>query len=101
MDFIAAADGTVLHGLALIYVLRDLPGIKSFKIMQESLACMRLQLVVDESLFTQKEEDFVKDQFITRLGRGVEIEFEYVAEIPLEKSGKFRYVISNVTAEVG
>ena len=35
-DFVVAADGTVMHGLALIYVVRDLPGIESFKIVQET-----------------------------------------------------------------
>ena len=35
-DFVVAADGTVMHGLALIYVLRDLQGIAAFKIIQES-----------------------------------------------------------------
>ena len=28
-DFVVAADGTVMHGLALIYVLRDLPGVEA------------------------------------------------------------------------
>ena len=36
-DFVVAADGTVMHGLALIYIVRDLPGVKQFKIVQESL----------------------------------------------------------------
>ena len=27
-DFVVAADGTLMHGLALIYVIRDLPGCK-------------------------------------------------------------------------
>lgn len=35
-DFVIAADGTVIHGLALIYILRDLPGVKSFKVIQGS-----------------------------------------------------------------
>lgn len=30
-DFVIATDGTVMHGLALIYILRDLPGVRSFK----------------------------------------------------------------------
>ena len=36
-DFVVAADGTVMHGLALVYVMRDLPSVKAFKIVQESL----------------------------------------------------------------
>ena len=36
-DFVVARDGTVMHGLALIYVLRDLPQVAGFHIVQESL----------------------------------------------------------------
>ena len=44
-DFVVAQDGTVMHGLALIYVLRETPGIASFKIVQESLDRTRVLLV--------------------------------------------------------
>ena len=44
-DFVIAEDGTVMHGLALIYVLRDLPEIASFKIVQESRQQVRVQIV--------------------------------------------------------
>ncbi|MDO8264622.1 MAG: hypothetical protein Q7T21_15560 [Gallionella sp.] len=38
IDFVLAADGTVMHGLSLIYILRDLPGVKSFQVVQETRA---------------------------------------------------------------
>ncbi len=44
-DFVIAADGTVMHGLALIYVVRDLPGIARFKIIQWDLGRTTVQLV--------------------------------------------------------
>ena len=44
-DFVVARDGTVMHGLALIYILRDLPQVAGFKIMQESLDLTRVQVV--------------------------------------------------------
>ena len=47
-DFVVAADGTVMHGLALIYVVRDLPGVESFKIVQETAQRTRVQLVVND-----------------------------------------------------
>ena len=47
-DFVIAQDGTVLHGLALIYVLRDIEGIESFKIVQESLDKTKIQIVKNE-----------------------------------------------------
>src|SRR6185312_10756051 len=44
-DFVVAADGTVMHGLALIYLLRDMQGLESFKIVQESRARVRVLIV--------------------------------------------------------
>ena len=44
-DFVVARDGTVMHGLALIYILRDLPQVAGFKIVQETLDRTRVQVV--------------------------------------------------------
>ncbi|MBN9132064.1 MAG: phenylacetate--CoA ligase family protein [Nitrosospira multiformis] len=94
-DFVVAQDGTVMHGLALIYILRDLPEIRSFKIIQESLATIRV-CVVTESGLTSETAAKIEWEFKARLGQEVDIQIEELAEIPAEKSGKFRYVVSKV-----
>lgn len=94
-DFLVGQDGTVMHGLALIYILRDLPGIASFKITQESLQLTRVDIVRGEGFVTTNEQA-IEDVFKQRLGQGVTVEFNYCDEIKPEKSGKFRYVISKV-----
>ena len=96
-DFVVAHDGTVMHGLALIYVLRDLPEIASFKIVQESRERVRVLVVPSEPL-TIAARDSVQEGLRARLGRAVTVEIEVVGEIPHEQSGKFRYVVSNVDA---
>lgn len=96
-DFVVAQDGTVLHGLALIYVIRDLPGVKEFKIVQESLNLTRIFLVT-EGAFQQESEQTIMAGFKHRLGARVEIRVERVATIPIEASGKFRYIVSKVAA---
>lgn len=94
-DFIIAADGTVMHGLALIYVIRDLPGVQAFKIVQHTLTRVQLLLVVstefDRGLLPQIQRGFRQ-----RLGESVQVDIELVDEIPPEKSGKYRYVVSHV-----
>jgi phenylacetate-CoA ligase len=94
-DFVIARDGTVMHGLALIYILRDLPDIHAFKIVQESLNHTRVMLVPSRPLGHATREHIVAG-FRARLGREVVIDVEVVMEIPPEKSGKFRYVVSKV-----
>jgi phenylacetate-CoA ligase len=93
-DFLVARDGTVMHGLALVYILRDLPQVKSFKIVQESLDLTRVQVVTDAPLETLRPA--IVRGFRARLGEQVEVEVERVEQIAPEKSGKFRYVVSKV-----
>ncbi|SEQ79574.1 phenylacetate-CoA ligase [Nitrosomonas sp. Nm51] len=94
-DFVVAQDGTVMHGLALIYILRDLPQIEAFKIVQESLDQTHIFLVcreaLDKALLLR-----IEHAFKTRLGQAVNILIEQVTQIPAEKSGKFRYVVSKI-----
>ncbi len=93
-DFVVAADGTVLHGLALIYILRDLTGVSSFKVIQESIQLTRVLLVTDPS-FNDESLLSVEHGFKQRLGQTVTIIVERVDTIPAEKSGKFRYIVSH------
>ncbi|MBA4141427.1 MAG: phenylacetate--CoA ligase family protein [Nitrosospira sp.] len=96
-DFVVARNGAVMHGLALIYVLRDLPGIRSFKIVQESLDLTRV-LVVSENGLSPEFVGKIESGFKARLGQEVKIAVKEVPEIPVEKSGKFRYVVSKIAA---
>jgi phenylacetate-CoA ligase len=90
-DFIYAADGTKLHGLALIYVLRELAEIKSFRIIQKSHLLILVELVSDSQI-DNALIDTITNQFKARLGSQMEIRIEQLESIPAEKSGKYRYV---------
>jgi phenylacetate-CoA ligase len=96
-DFVVAADGTVMHGLALIYSVREEPGIERFKIVQESLARTRV-LVVPSPAFDPAAVERIRAAFKRRLGGEVDVSVEIVADIPPEQSGKHRYVVSRVAA---
>ena len=94
-DFLVARDGTVMHGLALIYVLRDLKGVSEFKIIQESLDLVRVQLVPDESWGDAVQAQIIAG-FRERLGQEVDVDVQLCDAIAAEKSGKRRYVVSHV-----
>jgi phenylacetate-CoA ligase len=94
-DFVVAADGTVMHGLALIYILRDLPAVEAFKIIQESMERTVVQ-VVPGAEFSSEDEQRIVQGLQQRLGKNVSIEVEQVSAISAEQSGKYRYVMSKV-----
>jgi len=94
-DFVVAQDGTVMHGLALIYTMRDLPGVAQFRIEQLSLEETRVQVVAGAA-FDAAAERRIGQDFRARLGADVQVRVERVPEIAAEASGKFRYVVSRV-----
>jgi len=96
-DFVVASDGTVMHGLALIYILRDLAGVKQFKITQETRLLTRIE-VVSDGVFEPELKDEVVRKVQARLGQEVVVQVEAVRDIAPEASGKFRYVVSKVAA---
>jgi phenylacetate-CoA ligase len=97
-DFVVALDGTVLHGLALIYVVRDLPGIRTFKIVQESRARTKV-LIVPERDFDDGACNTIREGIRARLGSEVAVDVELVESIAATRSGKHRYVTSMVPVE--
>jgi phenylacetate-CoA ligase len=95
-DFVVAQDGTVMHGLALIYVLRDLPGVQGFKIVQHSLQRTEVQVVAGPGFDAARQPATIAEAFRRRLGAQVQVDVQLVQAIAPEKSGKFRYVVSHV-----
>lgn len=93
-DFVVSQDGNIMHGLALIYILRDIESIKEFKIIQESKSETRVLLITSDQ-FSHADAETIVAGFQSRLGNSVRIKVEQVAEIPAETSGKFRYVVSH------
>ncbi len=94
-DFIVAANGTIMHGLALIYILRDIDVIDQFKIIQESLTRTRVLVTAAAPLASELITGLAA-AFRRRLGATVDISIEQVSTIPREASGKYRYVVSRV-----
>jgi len=94
-DFVVAEDGTIMHGLALIYVIRDLQGITAFKIIQESRTLTRVEIVPGAG-FDPATKVAIERGMRARLGARVSIAVEEVAGIAAERSGKHRYVVSKV-----
>lgn len=94
-DFIVKPDGTVMHGLALIYILREVNGIKQFKITQESINHFYIEIIPDSD-FLDDSRLVILNGFRNRLGNDITVNIELVEEIGAERSGKFRYVVSKV-----
>jgi phenylacetate-CoA ligase len=94
-DFVVAPDGRVMHALAVIYVLRAVPGIAQFKCLQRAVDHIEVQ-IVPASGWSEQAGQAVVAGLRARLGAEVRVELQLQDEIPPEASGKHRYVVSEV-----
>ena len=93
-DFVVSETGTVMHGLALIYVVREIDGVESFRIIQHSRTELEVLLVTTS--WDDDRQQRVINGMQARLGQGVQVTVSRVEHIPTEANGKFRYIISKV-----
>jgi phenylacetate-CoA ligase len=82
-----------MHALALIYEVRDKPGVKAFKLVQAEDLSLEVLLVAGVEL-TASVESAIVGGLSRRIGEGARVTVQRVPEILPEKSGKYRYVVS-------
>ena len=95
-DFVVTPDGRWQHALSVIYVVRDIPGVVQFKIIQEAVDYVKVLLKIHENLYPSNGDDRIVKGFKKRMGDEVRVSIERVDEIPKDASGKYRYVVSRV-----
>jgi phenylacetate-CoA ligase len=79
----------------VIYILRDTPGLAQFRVVQESLEQVTVQ-VAPAGALSEADRRRLAERVQKLLGASVRVTVEPVAEIPPEPSGKYRYVISRI-----
>ncbi|MHB1052267.1 MAG: phenylacetate--CoA ligase family protein [Thiobacillus sp.] len=94
-DFIVAADGRIMHALAVIYVLRAIPGVGQFKLIQHTVDQMEVQVVPD-ARWNEAAREAVVQGLRARLGGTLNVDLKLLDAIAPEASGKHRYVVSHV-----
>jgi phenylacetate-CoA ligase len=94
-DFVVRADGTIMHALAVIYVLRAVVGVEEFKVVQHTLHEFEV-LVVANASWQEPGRVEIETGLHKRLGDDIHIDLRLVDSIPAEASGKHRYVVSRV-----
>lgn len=97
-DFLVAPDGRVLHALSVIYVLREVPGLKEFRVTQEAIDRLVVQLVPEPG-FKPERVASVVSALGQLMGSGVDVEVNVTEAILRPVSGKYRYVVSKIADE--
>jgi phenylacetate-CoA ligase len=94
-DFIVTAAGGRMHALALIYEVRDKPGVHAFKFIQSEDLSLELQIQAGDDFSAEVESD-IRQGVLRRMGQSTALTLRRVDSIPPEPSGKYRYVVSRI-----
>jgi len=93
-DFVTLSDGRVFSPIIWTILMRTIPGIAQYRIVQESKSELTVQLVKDDD-FSSKTISQVINAIRKALG-DVQVKTELAEELPRDKTGKLRSVISKV-----
>jgi phenylacetate-CoA ligase len=97
-DFLVATDGRQVSGIVLAtYVITNIPGIRQVQFVQHRPGAIIVNLVKGAE-WDDRAADDLRGRVRSYLGGDMAVETVFRDEIPLEKSGKYRFSISTVTA---
>lgn len=94
-DFVQHQDGSAVHALAVIYILRETVGVEQFKIIQHEINVFEILIVINPH-WQNDSLGKIEQQFKARFGQQCQVAIQLRDEISPEASGKIRQVISKV-----
>jgi phenylacetate-CoA ligase len=94
-DYLVGRGGLVAHYTAVSHLLKDLPGLVAFKVIQEAIDVIRVLLVLERAIDDASVLK-VRAGLARQLGDDVRVQFERVDAIPLEASGKHKHIVCRV-----
>ena len=98
-DGLLARNGAWIHGSAVNHMIRDIPGLEAYQVVQESHDRVVLKLAMAQP--PAGEVTTRLSVGIERLlGEGVAVEIRQVEQIPPQPNGKFRHIVNRI-AETG
>jgi phenylacetate-CoA ligase len=98
-DFLVLADGTHLSGVALLtWVFASLPQVRQVQFVQQSAERILLRLIPGNG-YTAETKELIRQKMTPYLRGLATMEFEEVANISSEASGKHRFVLKEFDHE--
>ncbi|WP_313001101.1 phenylacetate--CoA ligase family protein [Chryseobacterium gleum] len=95
-DFIYSVENGKINLGNVSNTLKDTKGIIRFQAVQNKLDELELYVVVDQEIYSKQIEKVFLTNWRDRVGDVMKIQLNYVNEIPVEGSGKYRIVKNNI-----
>ncbi|WP_430390365.1 phenylacetate--CoA ligase family protein [Dyella sp. 20L07] len=95
LDAIRTPDGRILPGMFFPFLLKEVPGVKQYQIVQRQLDKLDVSLVRGPA-FNDDSLAMIFREIGKVLGDGIKVNCQFVDAIPLTRSGKTRLTISEL-----
>jgi len=95
LDMIKTLDGRYVPGEFFPHLMKEFSGVERFQVIQNKIDQLDINIVKNES-FGEKDFEFMKKEIMGVMGDGIELNFNFVNDIPLTRTGKYRVTISNL-----
>jgi phenylacetate-CoA ligase len=95
LDLIRTIDGRMLPGEFFPHLMKDIPGVERFQVVQSTLQQLRIRIVTGAG-YDAAAGKLLIDALQRHLGASMQIDLQQVNDIPLTASGKLRVTISEL-----
>ena len=98
-DYIITPEHKLISGISLTdHFVFKIPGLAQLQIIQDRINHLTFKIVKDNT-FNIESKKIINDTVIKFFGNNMTFDINFVKDIPQEKSGKYRFVISRVKAD--
>lgn len=95
-DYIYSPENGKINLGNVSNTLKDTKGIVKFQAIQDKIDEVFIKIEIDNNIYNKKIENIFIKNWRDRIGDNMSIEIDYVENIEVEKSGKFRFVKNNI-----
>ena len=95
-DYIFSTENGKINLGNISNTLKDTKGIKKFQVIQNELNKINIRIVIDVLSYNKEIENIFIKNWRDRVGEKMKIEINYVSDIAVAYSGKYRMVRNNI-----
>lgn len=95
LDTIRTPDGRVIPGEFFPHLMKDFEEVDKFQVIQEDIDGLTIKIVRRKEVSNDAMRS-IRNDVVRIVGDKIKINFQFVPDIPLTQTGKFRVVISKI-----
>lgn len=95
LDIIRTPSGRNVPGEFFPHLMKEFKGVERFQVVQDELDHLEVK-IIRNTRFSEAEYQCMQDEIRKIVGNEMRVDYTFVRDIPLTKTGKFRVTISTI-----